>query len=77
MSTVKDLKTFERKNGSVVLQAVGSQYKITTAQRIRMDLVWATESVRPTLDAALQLFHTHKNCLMATGHCVGDNTYLR
>ena len=45
MSNAKDLKKFEHKHGTVVLSTVGSQFVITTAQRVRMDLVLATTSV--------------------------------
>lgn len=77
MHATKDLKKFERKNGTIVLQSHGGQYIITTAQRIRMDLVWATESVRSTLADAMQLFLKHKQCIQTNGHCIGDNTHLR
>ena len=77
MQNAKNLKTFERKNGTVVLRASDSQYIITTAQRIRMDLVWATESVRSTLADALHVFAQHKQCIKSNGHCVGDNCHLR
>ena len=77
MQTAKELKTFERKNASVILQTTGSQYVITTSQRIRMDLVWVTESVRATIDEALQEFTKHKLCIMSNRHCIGDKSHLR
>ena len=77
MQTAKELQKFERKNGTVVLQTNGTQYIITTAQRIRMDLVWTTESVRPTLAEAMNVFLEHKQCIEdKRGHCVGDNCSL-
>ena len=77
MQTAKDVEVFESNNGTVVLKTVGTRYIVTTAQRIRMDLVWTTESVRPTLAEAMNLFAHHKKLIEATrGHCTGDNNIL-
>ena len=77
MSNAKDLKKFEHKHGTVVLSTVGSQFVITTTQRVRMDLVLATTSVRQNIVDALAKFDEHKECIKGWGHCVGDNTHLR
>lgn len=76
MHTTKELKTFERKNGTVVLQTTGSQYVITTAQRVRMDLVWVTKTIRKDIKEALAKFEEHKACILAYGHCIGDDSHL-
>lgn len=68
---------FERKNGTVNLTASDSGYVITTAQRIRMDLVWVTESVRHDVKDAMALYLAHKDTILNNGHCVGDNAHLR
>ena len=76
MTAAKQLDKFERKNGTILLDDHGTHFVVTTAQRIRADLVWATESVRLTKDDAIKEFKKHKECILARGHCVGDNTYL-
>ncbi|MBR4860245.1 MAG: hypothetical protein IKV10_03015 [Alphaproteobacteria bacterium] len=77
MQTTKELKTFERKNGTVVLQTTGAQYVITTAQRVRMDLVWTTKTVREDIHEALAKFEEHKACILSHGHCNGDDSRFR
>ena len=76
MTAAKHLDKFERKNGTVLLYAYGTQFFVTTAQRIRADLVWTTESVRASIEEAKEIFAKHKECILACGHCVGDKTYL-
>lgn len=77
MESKKHIKFFERKNGTVMIHLNGSSYIITTAQRLRADLVWSTESVRSTIDDAMKVFDAHKECIMSYGHCVGDRIRLR
>ena len=77
MESTKHLKLFERKNGTVMIHLYGTKYVITTTQRLRADLVWSTESVRPTIDDAMKLFDAHKECILSHGHCTGDKIHLR
>ena len=60
MQMAKELQTFERKNGTIVLAADGAQYVITTAQRVRMDLVLATKSVRTNINDSIVKINTFR-----------------
>lgn len=77
MQMAKELQTFERKNGTIVLFADGAQYIITTAQRVRMDLVLATKSVRTNINDAIDKFNEHKARIMSYAHCNGDEEHWR
>lgn len=77
MQTTKDLKIFERKNGTIVLSNDGAQYIITSAQRVRMDLVLATKSVRTNINDAIAKFNEHKACIKSYAHCRGDEEHWR
>ena len=73
----QDLKKFEHKHGTVVLSAAGSQYIITTDQRVRVDLIFSTRSVRTNMTDALEKFNEHKRCIMGWGRCNGDDCQWR
>lgn len=76
MTVAKNIDLFESKNGTVSMSAHGAQFVITTVQRIRADLVWATESARSTIEEAKELFAKHKECISAYGQCVGDRAFF-
>ena len=77
MTVVKNLEKFERKKDVVFVNLCDAKYVVKTSQRIRADLVWVTESVRSSIDDALQVFARHKEQMLANRICVGDRSYLR
>ncbi len=72
----KALEIYTQKTDSLVLEMVGGHYVISTTQRMRADLVWATRSVRHTLDEAQALFAKHKRDMLKHTHCIGDESKI-
>ncbi|MBE6457757.1 MAG: hypothetical protein E7011_03060 [Alphaproteobacteria bacterium] len=69
--SMTELDKFEYKQSRVILHAVDDEYVVSTAQRIRLDVVLRSTTTHKDYQDALDKFNAHRATIRQHRRCAG------